>query len=326
MKKFYKNVLSSTVIAATIISAGGGMFVQSAQAAQAESATEQNVDQNLAKTVQENVKKILGETVQLGKAKDFGKNDYIQFPIEGKEMSQVIVSPDGTVNFISTHFYYKDLKGEKLKKQLSAAWKQAFPKDTKGIDMIIVNYSVDHGLQMNGGNDSSGTIYVTDGKLDYSVVEIQEKEVPAAAKKAAQQTLTKVGLTKKVETVRSLTQKPGQKPMYNFSYSTDKGNAWIDIEKGTNKVMAVNAFALSDYSKKNVDTDAVTKKIEQFSIESLMEKATKQFKAVMNVNLSGYSAAKDKNNPDTVIFTKKGSPTLLGKFNSDGTFYNISFK
>ncbi|MFB5678409.1 hypothetical protein ACE3NQ_28500 [Paenibacillus terreus] len=324
MKKFYKNVLSSTVIAATIISAGGGVFVQSAQAAQAESAAELKVDQSLVKTVQENVKKILGETVQLGKAKDFGKNDYIQFPIEGKEMSQVIVKEDGTIIAISTHFKYKELKGDKLKKQLDTAWKQAFPKDKKGIDLIMVNYSTDRGLQLNGRNDSSGTIYVTDGKLDYSVVEV--KEVPAAAKKAAQQTLTKLGLTKKAETVRSQTLKPGKKPVYNFSYSTNKGNVWIDIEKGTNKVMEVNAFALSDYNKKDVDIDTVTKKIEQFSIESLMEKATKQFKAVMNVDLSGYSAAKEKNNSDTLIFTKKGAPTLMGKFSSDGTFYNIFYK
>lgn len=324
MKKFYKNVLSSTVIAATIMSAGGGMFVQSAQAAQAESAAELKVDQSLVNTVKENVKKLLGETVQLGKAKAFGDKGGIVFPIEGKEMSQLIVKEDGTIDFISTHFKYKELKGDKLKKQLDTAWKQAFPKDKKGIDLIMVNYSTDHGLQMNGGNDLSGTIFVTNGKLDYSVVEV--KEVPAAAKKAAQQTLTKLGLTKKAETVRSQTLKPGKKPVYNFSYSTDKGNVWIDIEKDTYKVMEVNAFALSDYDKKDVDIDAVTKKIEQFSIESLMEKATKQFKAVMNVNLSGYSAAKEKNNSDTLIFTKKGAPTLVGRFSSDGTFYNIFYK
>ncbi|RRJ62735.1 hypothetical protein EHV15_07125 [Paenibacillus oralis] len=315
MNKIYK-IIGSVALAAMLVS---GLPDASAHAASA--VTIENVDQALIEAAQNKLKEITGNTYSFSKAKAFG-ND-VEFEIEGQSYSQVIVDTEGTVNFISAQFKYKDLQNEKFKKELKDAWKKAFPKNNQELDLVIVNYMGSEGLKVNAGNDA-GTIFLKNGKLEYSTIDVKDKDVPQPAKAAADAALAKIGgLKKKARSVSGMTIRPNQKPVYNLAYTTDKGNAWIDVEQGTNRIMTVNALALSDqlHKKDTKDREAIENKIKSYTVDQLLKTAAKQAKSIMSLNLSGYTAEKVEGNEDTVVFTKKGAPQVTGKFNSKGQFY-----
>ncbi|GJM70312.1 hypothetical protein HMSSN036_25280 [Paenibacillus macerans] len=315
MNKIHK-IIGSVALAAMLVS---GLPDTSAHAASA--VTIQNVDQALIEAAQNKLKEITGNTYSFSKAEAFG-ND-VSLEIEGNSYSQVIVDAEGTVKIISVQFEYKDLQNAKFKNELKAAWKKAFPKNNEELDIVIVNYTDTEGLKVNTGNDA-GTVYLTNGKLEYSTVDVKEKDVPQPVKAAADAALTKIGgLKKKARSVSGMTIKPNQKPVYNLAYTTDKGNVWIDVEQGTNRIMTVNAMALSDqlHKKDTKDREAIENKIKSYTVDQLLKTAAKQAKSIMNLDLSGYAAEKVKGNEDTVMFTKKGAPKVQGKFNSKGQFY-----
>ncbi|MCM3703328.1 hypothetical protein [Paenibacillus macerans] len=315
MNKIHK-IIGSVALAAMLVS---GLPDASAHAASA--VTIQNVDQALIEAAQNKLKEITGNTYSFSKAEAFG-ND-VAFEIEGNSYSQVIVDAEGTVNIISAQFKYKDLQNAKFKKELKDAWKKAFPKNNEELDIVIVNYTDSEGLKVNTGNDA-GTVYLTNGKLVYSTVDVKDKDVPQPAKAAADAALAKIGgLKKKVRSVSGMTMKPNQKPVYNLAYTTDKGNVWIDVEKGSNRILTVNAIALSDqlHRVNTKDREAIENKIKSYTVDQLLKTATKQAKSIMSLNLSGYTAEKVEGNEDTVMFTKKGAPQVQGKFNSKGQFY-----
>ena len=137
MNKIHK-IIGSVALAAMLVS---GLPDASAHAASA-----------VTEAAQNKLKEITGNTYSFSKAEPFG-ND-VAFEIEGQSYSQVIVDAEGTVNFISAQFKYKDLQNAKFKKELKDAWKKAFPKNSQELDIVIVNYMNSEGLKVNTGNDA----------------------------------------------------------------------------------------------------------------------------------------------------------------------------
>ncbi|RRJ64548.1 hypothetical protein EHV15_17660 [Paenibacillus oralis] len=325
MKKI-SQILSIMLLASLMTSPISNVTVQAASAP-SEEVKEINladVDPKIADAVQAKLQELTGNTYPLGAVFKGDEGAYV-FKLQKSQTDQVIVNSKGIADFVSIDISYDELGNEQLKKQLDQAWSEFFPDSSEPLENVnLWGGSVDD-LRMWASNQV-GTIYLVHGKVDHALRHVQDKDIPADVLKTAEKTLASSGggLVKKTRTLEGVTLKAGQKPVYNFLYTTNKGNVWIHIEEGTLQRTEVNLQALSDKLfevTSKAKGDAIDKKLQSFKTNTLLKAAIKDAKAIMDLDLSGYSAKRAKNRTDTLIFSKKGAPTVTGMFNSKGSFY-----
>ncbi|SDJ34980.1 hypothetical protein SAMN04487909_11635 [Aneurinibacillus migulanus] len=134
--------------------------------------------------------------------------------------------------------------------------------------------------------------------------------------------LNGLGLQKEPLETASLIVKDG-KEVYTRTFSDSDTPVFIDVEKRTNKILNVYANELEHTT---AEYPAVFDKLEGYSEEQLLKQATIQAKRLLSIDLTGYKASKNPQMVGVVYFTRKGTPTLVGRYNSKGQFYVLGFE
>jgi|GEM_PF-5651955 len=341
MKRNIYKVLSAAALAAIIAGAGVAGSVQAAPAAQAGQKERavglENVDQKLIEAAQTKLKEYAKGSISFSKAEPKEYNGEVlslSWQVNGNLAGSVYVKPDGKVVRVFLDLKYAQLN-DTIKSKLGTAWKQLYKKTAPGFTSLDVNYLDEGGKGstniMAFCNDERITL--VDGKLESGGGSL--KSVPATIQKAATQALSRVGAKAKGGPRISFSLKPNKKKVFDLEFSTNKGKIELKIEETTNRLLGIELGYISlikeltEVNTENAkeETQAIRDKVNSYSLEELKKSAVKQAKEIMNLDLSGYSAGRndDKNDSeyayyDSVVFTKKGSPTVTGFFNSKGVF------
>ena len=323
MKKIFQ-ILSVMLLASLMTSPISNVTVQAASAPPegVQAIDPADVDPKAAEAAQAKLQEYTGNTYPFGTALKGDDGSYM-FTLQKSKTDQIIVNSKGTVDVLYIDIRYKELRNEQLKKQLDQAWSEIFPETGEPLENVNLHY-MGGKLSLRASNPKA-TIFMVDGKVNHALRQVQDKDIPANVLKTAEQTLASCGgLVKKTRALEGVTLRAGQPPVYNFLYTTNKGNVWIHIEEGTLQRTEVNLQALSDKLfevTSKAKGDAVDKKLQSFKTNTLLKTAIKDAKAIMDLDLSGYSVKRAENRIDTLIFSKKGAPTVTGMFNSKGSFY-----
>ncbi|CAM3856258.1 MULTISPECIES: hypothetical protein [Paenibacillus] len=343
MNKIYK-VVSTAALAAVLAGVGavgavqagkGGKVEQAGNAVSSNKVNQLTSDQKLVDAAQAKLKEFIMTPVSFSKAEtvDYG-GEVISFSWEKKSTlaGEVLVKPDGKVVKLYVNPKLVELN-DSTKSKLNAAWKQIFNKSADGYTRLNVHYLEEGGSTDIIAYSNNDFVNLVDGKAARGGGAL--KEVPAPIQKAAAQALSRVGAKQGKDNPRaSFVIELNKKKVYALEYKTNKGNIELEIEESTNRLLGIKLQALSlvkELSEVSVEnpekeTQAIREKVNSFSLGKLKIAAVKQAKEIMNLDLSGYQAAREENSGapsafhDAVIFTKKGSPTVTGYFNSKGVF------
>lgn len=137
---------------------------------------------------------------------------------------------DGNKYFHTGRIRFDDIEDQEFKSQLQRVWNEIFPQGEGINDVIMYEYKKDT-FHIEARNENR-SIEFDQGHWYYAQQTIEEKQVPDAAKDAADQAFNKVGDFK--QSKRSVSQmilRPNQNPVYKFVYNTNKGSVLIDVQK-----------------------------------------------------------------------------------------------
>jgi hypothetical protein len=235
---------------------------------------------------------------------------------------------DGSKYFHTGMIRFDDIEDQEFKSQLQRVWNEIFSQGEEINDVIMYEYKPNT-FHIEARNENR-SIEFDQGKWYYAQQTIEEKQVPDAAKDAADQAFHKVGDFK--QSKRSVSQmilRPDQNPVYKFVYHTHKGSILIDVQKNTNQITRVLAFPLSDQLNKLDDKNKyrdLVEKTKAIELDKIREEAVKQAKVWMNLDLADYNVSKLEYRFDTLTFTKAGSPDVTALFTSKGTIYSIKIE
>ncbi|KAA8785771.1 hypothetical protein EC604_18220 [Paenibacillus amylolyticus] len=181
------------------------------------------------------------------------------------------------------------------------------------------------------GNIQSGhiqeehiTFYIENNKISYTQQNIDMNDVAEQDIQAAEEVFSKLDLPSG-ELDGAVLQHKGKKQIIELMYTNDKYGTWIGVDKATHKVVAVNARALADdyFNKGQEAVDEYHKKIKAITARQLQDSGVAQAELLFGIDLNGHMVEKKAFPSDRALFTKKGAPTVEGRFNSDGSFYSM---
>lgn len=170
------------------------------------------------------------------------------------------------------------------------------------------------------------TYHLNEDKLSHTTESIELDAVDSSVQQAAEAVFDKLEGVEQGELAGVSLIKKGTKQVYEFMYADGDFGTWIGIDKNTLDVLSVNARALADdlYGKDQDVIDKYEESIKALTEKQLLAQATEQAEAWLGLDLTGYKATKDAFPSDRVVFEKKGAPTIIGNFNSDGMFFFIA--
>ncbi|RRJ66576.1 hypothetical protein EHV15_29360 [Paenibacillus oralis] len=314
-----------------------------------------HVDQELIGAAQAKLKEFVERPVTFIKAETtkLGDEEAVCFVISETKMGSetspnenVTVKHDGTVVNLFLGTSYKELN-DTTKAKLDLAWKQALNTDSSDIERVFVHYTNSEyyytGLNysnITATNSKNESVDLMGGKLDYVSGKLKEQEVPAAIKKAAAEALSRAGATAKGSPDVTFGNKPNEKKVYYFTYrETNKGEVKVNIEETTNRLLGLSledSSLLKDLSqvskeKAEEEMNAIHEQVNGYSLDELKKAAVEQAKAMLNLDLSEYKAAKrDETSKssyhNSVVFTKEGAPSVTGYFNAKGFFHGFNIE
>jgi hypothetical protein len=241
----------------------------------------------------------------------------------------IFVSSKGIVTDANLTVKYEELGEVKLKEQLDKAWQLTFPEVHEPLEYVRIRLFDGFPVEVKASN-SKGMIALKDGKLEYGVQYADEKEIPSAALKAADQVLNNIGkgVRKTDRKLKVIIVRPGEPAVYSFEYNTNKGKVAVEIEENSLQPLSVSLWNVVSPHKTLSEKEykAQQKKLNSLNAKTLAKTAQKEAKALMNLDLSGYSAEKYKYSNETLVFTKKGAPEVHAGFTSAGTFGSFTIK
>lgn len=170
------------------------------------------------------------------------------------------------------------------------------------------------------------TYHINEDKLSHTSESIQLDAIDSSVQQAAEAVFDKLEGVEQGELANVSLIKKGTKQVYEFMFVDGDFGTWIGIDKNTLDVLSVNARALADdlYGKDQDVIDKYEESIKALTEKQLLAHATEQAEAWLGLDLTGYEATKDASPSDRVVFEKKGAPTIIGNFNSDGMFFFIA--
>ncbi|WP_339291559.1 hypothetical protein MKY48_25455 [Paenibacillus sp. FSL W8-0187] len=170
------------------------------------------------------------------------------------------------------------------------------------------------------------TYHINADKLSHISESIQLDAIDSSVQQAAEAVFDKLEGVEQGELANVSLIKKGTKQVYEFMFVDGGFGTWIGIDKNTLDVLSVNARALADdlYGKDQDVIDKYEESIKALTEKQLLAQATEQAEAWLGLDLTGYEATKDAFPSDRVVFEKKGAPTIIGNFNSDGMFFFIA--
>ncbi|WP_090736947.1 hypothetical protein [Paenibacillus sp. Mc5Re-14] len=335
MKKVYYTltsaVVASLILTAVPVSAVYGASTKNTQPAQAATGASslKEVDAKIVQKAQEHLKAATGKSYTFSGAKKWsmGNENGWDFSIKGVEHGQVMVTKKGELERIYVDQSWGELK-DSYKQQLQAALKSVLQEPEASKIPENVNISVDKSPEYPKGavdlytRIDNNIIILREGKVLRTVKMLAKQEIDENALKAAS------GVFAGLEGVKQgALNEPTQlitengKTVYNLMFGTDP--VFVNVEKGTNKVIKVAAYELQDPV---ANYKEAYKKMKSYSEAQLLKNAAGQSKELLKVDLTGYKAKLDPKLTAVVHFTKSGSPSLIGTFNSKGQFYELGFK
>ncbi|ANY73080.1 hypothetical protein BBD41_11030 [Paenibacillus ihbetae] len=122
------------------------------------------------------------------------------------------------------------------------------------------------------------------------------------------------------------------------SYGTENGKSHLELTfQGTSPNMpifinideasqGVTMFEVSSLQDSAAEYTKGYKNLMNMSEDKLLQAAIPLAKSSMNLDLTGYKAAKDKDHPGTVHFTMKNKQSVEGIYNSKGQIYSLKLK
>lgn len=261
-----------------------------------------------------------------------GEDSGMTYKMDGSEYSQIMLNARGELKNVHLDVKWSDLK-DSYKKEMEAALQQVFPGQNIAVDTVGI--SVQYGLP-DDSPIKSGALYLNtrvnntfieleNGKLHRVVKSLANEEVDLEALKTAESVFVGNGLDglKKGPLNNPLLIVQDGKEAYEFHFAaSDKFPVFVTVEKGTRKILKVNASDLQDKIDKFPD---VFDTIEGYTEAELLKNAKVQAKQLLKIDLEGYQAAKDPKMMAVVYFTKSGAPTVMGQYNSKGQFYNLEY-
>ncbi|NUU74375.1 hypothetical protein [Paenibacillus xylanilyticus] len=172
------------------------------------------------------------------------------------------------------------------------------------------------------------TYHIQEDKLSHTSESIQLETVDSSVQRAVDAVFDKMEGVEQGKLSGVSLIKKGAKQVYEFMFVDGEFGTWIEIDKKTLNVQSVNARALADdlFEKDQEVIDKYEKSIKALTEKELLAQAAEQAEAWLGVDLTGYKATKGAFPSDRVVFEKKGAPTIVGNFNSDGLFYSIGVK
>ncbi|MDP1512634.1 hypothetical protein L8C07_21955 [Paenibacillus sp. CMAA1739] len=333
MKKGYYTltsaVVASLILTAVPVSTVYGASTKNTQPAQAATGASslKEVDAKIVQKAQEYLKAATGKSYTFSGAKKWslGNENGWDFSIKGVEHGQVMVTKKGELERIYVDQSWGELK-DSYKQQLQAALKSVLQEPEASKTPEEVNISVD---KSKGAVDlytkiDNNIIILREGKVLRTIKLLAKQEIDENALKAAS------GVFAGLEGVKQgALNEPTQlitengKTVYNLMFGTGAHPVFVNVEKGTNKVTKVAAYELQDPV---ANYKEAYKKMKSYSEAQLLKNAAGQSKELLKVDLTGYKATLDPKLTAIVHFTKSGSPSLVGSFNSKGQFYELEFK
>lgn len=286
------------------------------------------ISANLVKAAQAKLKEVTGKTYTFSKADKWteGKNTSWVLQVKEAAYSEVNISND-QVAYISIVQKWADLK-DTYKQQINAALKLADVGSTKTPETVTltIGYTAEYAnpgkLEMFA---SAGDQFITvlDGKVKRIMSLLQVEEVPESALQAADKVTEglngiKMGKLLKASVVQN---GKGEKSYeLQFAGNDSKNPIFVNLKEATGQITKVELSSLqdspSDYSKGY-------SKLKGYTEAQLLKNASPQALKLLDIDLTGYKAAKDQNHPGYIVFSKTNAPTVKGTYNTKGQFYNL---
>lgn len=321
--KSYKTIVTALTISGMLVASMPAWTVEAGLSVMAQEQRYKKTIANLdAKTVglaKNAMKKLAGKDVELYGVEDGVDGLIFIYPKSGKAKGQVVFNQKtGKIYSAILYLTVKELDAmsPSYKNKALAELKKAEPKRTIAfhkVSRVMGNLSSNGVMTSIEGNDINVT-YEND-TLASITIQYDLKQVNPKMVKAAQQAMKNYSGTRKsmsqqwIRVYRSINGK-------NDTLSFQKTTSMIEIDTNTGKVVHVSSLDLMP-----TITPETEKKCKKISNKQISMNASVEVKQVFGINIQGYSMKRDR---DTVIFHKKGAPTVTGKINMKGQFWSLS--
>lgn len=242
--------------------------------------------------------------------------------VKGIEISQIFMK--GTeVRDIKIDQKWDELK-KSYKEQIKAVMQDTL-SEQKTPESISVSTTYDKRQDHVGETElyvRSGDhiLFIHDGKLTKHIQILTNINIAPAILETAQ------GVFKGWDGVKQgplnqgsswLTREDG-KEVYKLVFGNGNTPVFVNIDKPTGKILKAEATELQDSAATYTQS---FDKLMNISEAQLLKQAIKQAPALLNLDLTGYTAKKDAHFTALVHFTKKGSVSVNGSYNADGQLY-----
>lgn len=302
MKK-YQKVMTSLAVTTALLGTTSWMTVQAAPAqsvnwtAKDPVVSLKEVDSKIVQAAQKELQNITGKIYTFSKVVPLGIGDWL-LEVQGMENSQVMVKKDGEVKDVSIKVKWGDLK-DSFKQEMNTALHQAFPGSNPQVDAVHI--SVQYGHFPTNSPIKSGVVYMA-AMVDKTSIILENGKLHRIFKSLTNEE----GLKKEpLNALSSVTKN-----------SKEVNNITVNMAEGTDKSTSVNASNPRDF-------EAMHTKLKEYSETQLLENATVPAKQLYNIDLKEYKVSKDPNLIGVVHFTKKGAPSLIGNYDSNGQFFTL---
>lgn len=281
---------------------------------------------NLINAAQTKLKEITGKTYTFNKADKWTKGKDTSWVLHIKEAPYSEVNLwNGKVANITINQEWADLK-DKYKQQIKDALKLADSESTELPEKVTL--SIGYTAQYANPGKLELFAYVGDqyvSLLDGKVKRIERplklEDVPETTLQAAERVTEGLKGVSKGKLLKASTVLNGKgEKTYELQFASKdaKNPIFINLKEATGQITKVGISSLQDSS------DEYSKgysKLKGYTEVQLLKNASPQVLQLLNLNLKGYKAAKDKDHPGVILFTKKGSLTVKGTYNTKGQFH-----
>ncbi|HZG82700.1 MAG TPA: hypothetical protein VEZ13_18240 [Brevibacillus sp.] len=235
----------------------------------------------------------------------------------------VLVTKDtGEVVSVRVHFSLDEVNPQ-LRQTFENTLKEMDPKKEFSIDQVERVKWEKENIWSFSGMYANVSIDPQTGKVISASATYSLQEVPAQVAQTAQQTLRALSGNQAITLTPSVTlyKHPEQFIDKVWSFMDTGGNYGVGIGGATGKVVSLNKYAEIE-GDKFVFAQDIPKVFAKpfYTKEEAVAAANPLVKKHFQLDLNGYNTAVQY---DTYTFTKPGKPTVIGKINKNGVFWDI---
>ncbi|GIO85568.1 hypothetical protein J25TS5_25000 [Paenibacillus faecis] len=286
------------------------------------------LDQKLVQTAQDKLKELTGNTYTL--IQGTATKDSIHLKRENFKDDIIAYKADGKLETISIKINYEDLNGGKYQTKLKETWAALFPgEEPKYVNISESIYSVG---TISSNAKQNKQIYMQENGGAYGV-NYAPDDAPASVQKKAAQALPKLtdGKVKQGAKLDRMFVRDGKPNVYRYKYKSEAIEVSFAIEEQTLELLQADVYrtagkgvdSYEEFQKQEKEKSAKMKKL---TLDTLMENAVKDAKAMLDLDLKGYKGARGTNawDEDYMTFTKEGAPSVTARFDKDGSFSSFT--